>query len=67
MASPYGYTREIMPSYIFELVTEIEFEGQLFYTLLRSHEYLTRLYGDYMTPPPVGQRENRHGIIEVKL
>lgn len=67
MGSPYGYTREIMPSCMFESVTEIEFEGQLFYSPSRPHEYLTRLYGDYMTPPPVDQRENRHGIIEVKL
>ena len=67
MAGAYGYTREKMPSCIFESVTKIEFEGQLFYAPSRSHEYLTRLYGDYMTLPPVGQRENRHGIIEVKL
>ena len=67
MSSPYGYTKEIMPSSMFESVTEIEFEGQLFYAPSRPYEYLTRLYGDYMTPPPVDQRENRHGIIEVKL
>lgn len=67
MASPYGYTRDIMPSCMFESVIKIEFEGQLFYAPSRPHEYLTRLYGDYMTPPPADQRENRHGIIEVKL
>lgn len=28
---------------------------------------LTTLYGDYMTPPPVDKRENRHQIIRLKL
>lgn len=28
---------------------------------------LTTLYGDYMTPPPVEKRENRHQIIRIKL
>lgn len=27
--------------------------------------YLTALYGDYMTPPPEGERENRHQIIKL--
>ena len=27
--------------------------------------YLTRLYGDYMTPPPEDERENRHQIIQL--
>ena len=67
MGSAYGYTREIMPVCIYESIAEIEFEGQLLYAPSQPHEYLTRLYGDYMTPPPVGQRENRHGVIEVKL
>ena len=26
------------------------------------HEYLTQLYGDYMTPPPVEKRDDRHVI-----
>ena len=29
--------------------------------------YLRTVYGDYMTPPPVGQRENRHQIVKLKL
>ena len=26
------------------------------------HAYLSAIYGDYMTPPPEDQRENRHEI-----
>ena len=27
--------------------------------------YLSNHYGDYMTPPPEGSRENRHQIVEI--
>ncbi len=67
IGSSYGYTREQRQSYIFESLSETEFEGRLFYVPVQAHEYLTGLFGDYMTPPPVDQRENRHGIVEVQL
>ncbi|MCR5798449.1 MAG: LicD family protein [Lachnospiraceae bacterium] len=37
---------------------DVEFEGMLFMASTKRHEYLTSLYGDYMTPPPA---EKRHG------
>ena len=40
------------------------FEGYLLPIPKEWDQYLTHFYGDYMTPPPVGEREDRHGIIE---
>ena len=41
------------------------FEGKKLCGSKYYDEYLTFLYGDYMTPPPKDKRENRHGIIEI--
>lgn len=38
----------------------VEFGGGYFYTMANYDEYLTNLYGDYMTPPPEGERRTRH-------
>ena len=43
---------------------ETTFEGEKAYLPNHTHEYLARLYGDYMTPPPENKRE-RH--LYVKL
>ena len=37
---------------------KLEFEGCLFNGPSNYHEYLSGLYGDYMTPPPEEQRED---------
>ena len=42
--------------------TNVEFEGRKFPTMRNYDEYLTNLYGDYMTPPKRGDRESRHQI-----
>jgi len=31
------------------------------------HEYLTHLYGDYMTPPPVEKRDDRHAFTFIDM
>ena len=38
----------------------VEFEGKFFPAPKGYHEVLTTLYGDYMTPPPVEERESLH-------
>ncbi|MFV0364821.1 MAG: phosphorylcholine transferase LicD [Suipraeoptans sp.] len=38
----------------------IEFEGMQYKTLGNIDEYLTHLYGDYMTPPPMKDRQGSH-------
>lgn len=44
-----------------------KFEDDMFSVPERSDLYLESIYGDYMKLPPEDQRENRHGIIEVKF
>ena len=44
---------------------EYIFEGKKLFGTKHYDEFLSFLYGDYMTPPPEGKRENRHGIIEI--
>lgn len=43
----------------------VEFEGEMFPAVSHYHEWLTTAYGDYMTPPPEDQRENRHQIYKI--
>ena len=38
----------------------IEFEGKMYKTMVGYHDYLERTYGDYMTLPPVEQRQVHH-------
>ena len=45
---------------------ELSFEGELFLCPCEYHQYLTKIYGDYMRLPPENEREDRHGIIEVR-
>lgn len=49
----------------FERTAELEFEGEMFSCPEDYDGYLREVYGDYMVLPPVGERENRHGITEV--
>ena len=37
-----------------------EFEGQNFYITNKYDEYLTTIYGDYMTPPKESERVPQH-------
>ncbi|MDO4813707.1 MAG: LicD family protein [Gemella sp.] len=46
----------ILPLNIGEELTEVSFEGEMFPAPKNYHEVLTARYGDYMTPPPEGQR-----------
>lgn len=48
---------EIMSGDSFEKNTQVEFEGKKFSAIYNWDEYLTGLYGDYMTPPPVDKRK----------
>ena len=41
------------------------FEGVVFPGPKDYDAYLTAHYGDYMTPPPEGSRENRHQIVQI--
>ena len=51
----------------FESLKDIEFEGRKFQTFSDTHSYLTMVYGDYMTPPPVNERRGHSGEKFFKL
>lgn len=56
--------REAMKKADMEPAILVDFEGGKFYTMKNYDEYLTNLYGDYMSLPPENERNSRH-IIEV--
>ena len=63
----YGYKKETIKFNWVSQVDQLEFEGHLFKVPRGYEEYLTYFYGDFMTPPPLDKRYNRHGIIEIKF
>ena len=62
----YG-AKEIMKASYFSDYIEMPFEGLNVRVPIGYHEYLTQLYGDYMTPPPVEKRESKHDMLYVNL
>jgi len=54
------------PSFNSSLMNEtvdVEFEGHYFKALKNYDEFLSGIYGDYMTPPPQNERAPRHDYI----
>lgn len=49
----------------FKEIVWIEFENTRFPAIAHYHDWLTKAYGDYMTPPPEDQRESRHEIYKI--
>ena len=49
--------REFVPKEYFGDPKPYKFENLTLFGVSKSHEYLTNIYGDYMTPPP---KEKRH-------
>lgn len=61
LVSPYSCTRELQPRSVFEGQDAlVSFEGETFRTMPGWRDYLTSLYGDYMTPPPQEKRKSTH-------
>ena len=52
---------KIYPAELFKNLTKIKFEDTEFTTLSKYDEYLTILYGDYMTPPKESERNGHSG------
>ena len=63
----YGYMKETIKFSWITQIEYLEFEGCLFKVPKGYKEYLAYFYGDFMTPPPIKKRINRHNIIEFKL
>lgn len=57
-----GYATDLWPKQYFEERELVDFCGEQFYITRHWDAYLTRMYGDYMTPPQEKNRINKHGI-----
>lgn len=53
--------KEILPKDVYGIGLDYQYEGMLIKGPDKAHEYLSHFYGDYMTPPPIDQR-NRHNV-----
>lgn len=57
----WGYgEKEILPRNIFSGVVPVRFEDLDTFAMSGWRDYLTSLYGDYMTPPPPEKRKSSH-------
>lgn len=54
---------EILPKDVYGKGSDYEFEGMRVKGPDKYDEYLTHFYGDYMTPPPIDER-NKHNVKE---
>ena len=57
-----GYSWDLIPQTYLTEIEKTEFEGESFYISSHWDEYLQSHYGDYMTPPPVEMRVNKHAM-----
>ncbi len=57
-----AYSKEPTPKAVFGQYTDIAFEDRVYRTVSDYHTYLTNMYGDYMTPPPIEKRVSHHGF-----
>lgn len=60
------YFRRYPTSY-FDKYIDIEFEGNTFMAISEYDKYLTYIYGNYMTPPPVSERVPKHEYKAYKI
>lgn len=60
------YGRWVIPARVFEKYTTMRFEDTDFSVVEDYDTYLSAVYGDYMTLPPLEKRVN-HQIVEIKL
>lgn len=63
----YNFLEWIVERKSFSRLTTTFFEDEVFSIPDNYDKYLTDVYGDYMTLPPVDERENRHVILDLKL
>lgn len=62
VGSFFGESRAVCKREILSNLTELEFEGKMYKAPAGYDEWLTLLYGDYMTPPPPEKRTSGHYI-----
>lgn len=66
-AGPYGAEREtVEASWVDDLVA-VPFEDSTIPVFRAADAYLRRVYGDYLTPPPPGQRSGHHRLVALSF
>jgi len=58
--SIYNFEKEMIKADWIENASYVKYEGDSYLTVGDTDAYLTHLYGDYMTPPPISQRAGNH-------
>lgn len=66
ISGSYGY-REVVDKDVFLQYDDMSFEGSYFKCIKRYDEYLTSIYGDYMTLPPEEKRLAHHYYKSYKI
>lgn len=61
MTSHYSYQKQLMPFEIYGTPTLVDFDGYKFYAPEKLHEYLTKIFGDYMVLP---DEKSRNELLE---
>lgn len=67
---PYGCAwkeKELISKADFQEVIYMEFNGRMVPVFKQYDKYLTKLYGDYMTPPPTEKQNSGHNLSNVKI
>jgi len=67
IGGPWSYRRECAPRRYFKTRVELRFGGRSASAPAMWHEYLTRQYGDYMTPPPEEERGKWHSVVDLEI
>ena len=65
--SVYSAEKETIKAEWLEPPGKVSFDGTEYLTVNDTDAYLTHLYGDYMTPPPVEKRGQHHILIRFAL
>ena len=60
-------TKEICKREIYGTPKLVKFEDAFIYVPEKVEEYLTGVYGDFMTPPPVEKQVSHHGFVHLDL
>lgn len=61
------FDKLIFPKEYFDEYEYLTFENTKLCCVKKWDEFLTKTFGDYMTPPPEDTRENRHDILKLEF